>query len=174
MTARMAVIIALAAIAPEVWAETENHSRTKGSIEEFRIYTKCLGVILVVEHLSEDAEKIGLGREEIIAAVESRLRAAGLYQSGYFGFPEGSVVFFPHLYVNVNVKGNAYSVLVELKKWVNEPLSGQLNFAQTWRIGKLGTQGSENPSIMSAVRSLTDQFVDEWNKVNKPDGKCVE
>ena len=133
MTVRMAVIIALVAIAPEVWAETENLSRTKGSIEEFRVYTKCLGVILVVEHLSDDARKIGLRREEIVAAVESRLRAAGLYQSGYFGFPEGSVVFFPHLYVDVNVKGNAYSVLVELKKWVSEPLSGQLNFAQTWR-----------------------------------------
>ena len=174
MTVRLAFILILVALSPKVWAETESLSRTKGSIEEFELYTKCLGVIPVVEHLSDDAEKIGLGREEIVAAVESRLRAAGLYQSGYFGFPEGSVVFFPHLYVDVNVKGNAYSVLVELKKWVNEPLSGQLNFAQTWRIGKLGTLGLGSPSIMSTVRSLTDQFVDAWNKVNKPDGKCVE
>ncbi len=168
------LVVALAAIAPEVWAETENLSRTKGSIEEFELYTKCLGVILVVERLSDDARKIGLVREEIVSAVESRLRAAGLYQSGYFGFPEGSVVFFPHLYVDVNVKGNAFSVLIELKKWVNEPLSGQLNFARTWRRGTLGTLGSGSPSFMSAVRSLTDEFVDEWNKVNKPHGKCVE
>lgn len=174
MTVRLAFILIRAAIAPEVRAETENLSRTKGSIEEFRLYTKCLGVILVVERLSDDARKVGLRREEIIAAVESRLGAAGMYQSGYFGFPEGSVVFFPHLYVNVNVNGDTFSVLVELKKWVNEPLSGQLNFAQTWRRGTVGTHRSGNPSIMSAVRSLADQFVDEWNKVNKPDGKCVE
>ena len=168
------LVVALAAIAPEVWAETENRSRTKGSIEEFELYTKWLGVILVVEFVSDDAREIGLGREEIIAAVESRLRAADLYQSGYFGFPEGSVVFFPHLYVNVNVKGNAFSILVELKKWVNEPLSGQLNFAQTWRTGTFEKHDGRSGSIMSAVRSLTDQFVDAWNEVNKPDGKCVD
>ena len=174
MTARMAFIIAFVAFAPEVWAEADTLSRTKGSIEEFRLYTKCMGVVPVVEHLSDDAKKTGLGREEIVAAVESRLRAAGLHQSGYFGFPEGSVVFFPHLYVDVDVKGNAFSVPVELKKWVNEPLSGQLNFAQTWRIGTFEKHKGRSGAIMSTVRSLTGQFVDEWNKVNKPDGNCIE
>ena len=107
----LVLVVLLAAIAPGDCVASGDPVKTKGSIEEFRLYTKCLGVILVVEHRSDDGRKIGLRREEIIAAVEARLRAAGLYQSGYFGFPEGSVVFYPHLYVDVNVKGNAFSVL---------------------------------------------------------------
>ena len=174
MKARVVFVVALVAIAAGVCAASDKSAKTKGSIEEFKLYTKWVGVALVVEHKSLDEEEAGLKRKEIIAAVESRLRAAGLYQSGYFGFPEGSVVFFPHLYVDVNVKGDAFSVLVELKKWVNEPLSGQLNFAQTWRIGTFEKHEGRSGSVVSTVRSLADQFVDAWNKVNKPDGKCVE
>ena len=174
MKARVVFAVALVAIAAGVCAASDKRVKTKGSIDEFRLYTKCLGVILVVEHLSDDARKIGLKREEIIAAVESRLRAAGLFQTGVFGFPEGAVVFFPHLYVNVDVIGQAYRVLLELKTCVHEPLSGQFNFAQTWRSGTSGIYAKSSRRIMSSVRDLTDQFIDEWNKVNKPDGKCVE
>ena len=107
----LVLVVLLAAIAPGDRVASGNRVKTKGSIEEFGLNTICLGVILVVEHLSDDARKTGLRREEIIDAVEARLRAAGLYQSGYFGFPKGSAVFFPHLYVDVNVKGDEFSVL---------------------------------------------------------------
>ena len=107
----LVLVVLLAEIAPGDRVASGNRVKTKGSIEEFGLNTKCLGVILVVEHLSDDARKTGLRRKEIIAAVEARLRAAGLYQSGYFGFPEVSAVFLPHQYVDVNVKGDEFSVL---------------------------------------------------------------
>ena len=165
---------ALMAIASGVCAASDSRPKTKGSIEEFKLYTKCVGVSLVVEHKSQGAEETGLTRKEIVAAVDSKLRSAGLYQSDFFGFTEGSVVFLPHLYMHVSVIGQSFCILLELKKWVHEPLSGQLNYTQTWRTETSGIHGTSSRRIMSSVRDLTDQFIDEWNKVNKPDGKCVE
>ena len=174
MIARVVSIVALLTFGAGVCAASDSRPGTKGSIEEFRLYTECVGVIPVVERISDDAEKAGLERKRIIAAVETRLRSAGLYQSSFIGFSEGSVVFLPHLYVHVNVMGPSYLVLLELKKWVHEPLSGQLNYAQTWRTETSGIHGSNSRRIMASIRDLTDQFIDEWNNVNKPDGKCVE
>ena len=127
----------------------------------------------MVEHKSHDAEETGLKRKEIIAAVESRLRSAGLNQSSFFGLTEGSVVFQPHLYMHVNVIGQSFYVLLELKKWVHEPLSGQLNYSQTWRAETSGIHGTSSRRILSSVCDLTDQFIDAWNNVNRPDGKCL-
>ena len=174
MKTRVVFVAALVAIAAGVCAASESRPKAKGSIEEFKLYTKCVGVSLVVEHKSQGTEETGLKRKQIVAAVESRLRSAGLYQSSFFGFTEGSVVFLPHLYMHVNVIGQSFYVLLELKKWVHEPLSGQLNYTQTWRSETSGIHGTSSRRILSSVRDLTDQFIEEWNKVNKPGGKCVE
>ena len=174
MKPRVVFVAALVAIAAGVCAASDSPPKTRGSIEEFKLYTKCLGVSLVVEYRSQNAEETGLKRKEIVAAVESRLRSAGLHQSSFFEFSEGSVVFLPHLYMHVNVIGQSYFVLLELKKWVHEPLSGQLNYSQTWRAETSGIHGTSSRRIMASVHDLTDQFVEEWLKVNKPDGKCAE
>ena len=174
MKTRVMFVAALMAIAAGVCAASDSRSKTRGSIEEFKLYTKCVGVMLVVEHRSQDAEETRIERKEMVAAVEARLRSAGLYQSGFVGFSEGSVVFLPHLYMHVNVIGQSFYVLLEMKKWVHEPLSGQLNYSQTWRAETFGIHGTSSRRIMSSVRDLTGQFIDAWNKVNKQDGKCVE
>ena len=174
MYARVVYVVAMIAFGAGVCAASDRRVKTRGSIEEFELYTKCVGVLLVVEYRSQDAEETGLTRKEIVAAVESRLRSAGLNESSLLGFSEGSVVFLPHLYMHVKVIGQSFCVLVELKKWVHEPLSGQLNYSQTWRAETSGIHGTSSSRIMSSVRDLTNQFVDAWNKVNKPDGKCVE
>ena len=174
MKTRVVFVAALFAIAAGVCAASDSAPKTRGSIEEFKLYTKCVGVSLVVEHKSQGAEETGLKRKQIIAAVETRLRSAGLFQSSFFGFSEGSVVFQPHLYMHVNVIGQSFCVLLELKKWVHEPLSGQLNYSQTWRTETSGIHGTSCRPILSSVRDLTEQFIEEWHKVNRPDGKCVE
>ena len=173
MKTRVVFIAALLPIAAGVCAPSGGPPKTRGSIEEFKLYTKCLGVSPVVEYRSQNAEETGLKRKEIVAAVESRLRSAGLHQSSFFGFSEGTVVFLPHLYMHVNVIGQSYFVLLVLKKWVHEPLSGQLNYSQTWRTETACIHGTSSRQIMSSVRDLTDQFIDAWNNVNRPDGKCL-
>ena len=49
--------------------------------KRFELYNGCLPMDLVVEVLSDDAKEIGLSREAIQNALESRLRAARLYQN---------------------------------------------------------------------------------------------
>ena len=65
----------------------------------FQLWSACPPLDLIVEGLPEDAEEIGLTRERIQTAAESRLRAARLYdaEAGHY------------LYVNVNVVGRAFS-----------------------------------------------------------------
>ena len=151
MKTRVVFVAALFAIAAGVCAASDSPPKTRGSIEEFKLYTKCLGVSPVVEYRSQNAEETGLKRKEIVAAVESRLRSAGLHQSSFFEFSEGTVVFLPHLYMHVNVIGQSYFVLLELKKWVHEPLSGQLNYSQTWRTETSGIHGTSSRRILSSA-----------------------
>ncbi len=67
----------------------------------FRLWNACRPLDLVVEGLTEDAEEIGLTRERIQTAAESRLRAARLYDAEAADH---------YLYVNVNVVRRAFSI----------------------------------------------------------------
>ena len=112
------------------------------SIKRFQLFNACRPMRLVVERLGDDATEIGLKKEALQAAAESRLRAARLYTAripaprDYRTAPdladfEGEKAFekwmaesqkweaenpphdAPYLYVNVNVAGPAFSVSVE-------------------------------------------------------------
>ena len=54
-------------------------------IKSFELFSDCLPTHLAIGELSRDASKIGLTKESIQAAVESRLRSARLYDSETFG-----------------------------------------------------------------------------------------
>ena len=84
---------------------------------------------LVVENLPPDASKIGLTVGSLQAAVESRLRAARLYDSE---------VLSPRLYVNVNVVGSAFGVRFQYDKLFYDPSSDFTNIAATWDTGSTG------------------------------------
>ncbi|MDE2887651.1 MAG: hypothetical protein OXR72_05500 [Gemmatimonadota bacterium] len=177
MITRGVVVFALITIAPIVCAESDisaNMDPYDRKIYDFQLNTKCRGVNLVVEQLSDDARKMGLQKKKIVTAVESRLRSANLYDPNPYGSPEGHYTPKPYLYVNINVVGPAFSARLELTKYINDPLSGRSGSAATWKQGSLGTHGNRSDYIVSAVRELMDHFVNEWYKVNKPDGKCVE
>ena len=91
------------------------HAQQDPSVEEmppelahFALWTGCQPMYLLVEDLPDGAAKIGLTRESLQNAAESRLRAARLYDESLNGY----------LYINVNVIGPAFSVTVEFKKRV--------------------------------------------------------
>ena len=167
-------VVGLIAIATSVGAESDSTAQSEISIEEFELYTKCLGVRPVIEDLPKDAEKISLDRDDVIAAVESRLRSSGLYQSGLYQLVDWKLAVNPVLYVNVSVIGPAFFVKLELRKHLQDPFFGGSGFAMTWNASTLGTHGGGGDYILSTVRNLTDKFINEWYKVNKPEGKCVE
>ena len=53
--------------------------------ERFNLFNACRPMRLVIQDLDDDATEIGLTREMLKAAAESRLRAARLYTGGGLG-----------------------------------------------------------------------------------------
>lgn len=130
------------------------------SIKRFQLFADCRPMRLLVERLPDGASKIGLTKEAIQAAVESRLRSARLYRS-MPGSP------FHYLYVNVNVFGRAFSIGLEFRKRVRDILSGDTGRAATWNAGATGTHGGSANYIVSHVSRFMDRFLVEFLRVNE-------
>lgn len=152
------VALALAALALLFLAGRAAGETAKERVERFELFGDCKPMALVVENLPPDASKIGLTVDSLqAAAVESRLRAARLYDSE---------VLSPRLYVNVNVVGGAFSIRFQYDKLFYDPLSGFTNIAATWDIGSTGTHGGDAGYILSWVSQYMDQFLLEFLRVN--------
>ena len=125
--------------------------------DRFRLFADCGPMGLVVEELNEDATKIGLTKESIQAAAESRLRSARLYNTN------GD----PYLSIQVNVAGRGFSVRLEFRKWVSDPLSGEEAYAATWKNGATGIAASGSGFILSTISQYLDRFLVEFLRVNE-------
>lgn len=132
------------------------------SVEErsqrFQLFADCRPMRLLVEYLPPDASKIGLTREAIQAAAESRLRSARLYRS---------IRLAPYLYINVNVFRRSFNIRLAFKKKVHDPLSGITGIAVTWNAGSTGTHGGSASYILSALSQHMDKFLVEFLRVNE-------
>ena len=156
------VALALAALALLFLAGRAAGETAKERVERFELFGDCKPMALVVENLPPDASKIGLTVDSLqAAAVESRLRAARLYDSE---------VLSPRLYVNVNVVGGAFSIRFQYDKLFYDPLSGFTNIAATWDIGSTGTHGGDAGYILSWVSQYMDQFLLEFLELNYGEG----
>lgn len=127
-------------------------------MERFALLSDCQRMLLTVEGLSEDAADIGLTRDSLIAAAESRLRAARLYTDALPG---------PVLYVNVTVIEVAFSINLELKKAVLDPASGEIGLATTWDTGSTGTHGGDAGYVVNSVSQHLDHFLADYLRVNE-------
>lgn len=134
------------------WAET-----AVSGLDRFRLFNNCRSLDLVIEDLNKDAPRIGLKKKEITIAVRSRLRAARLYSKGQLAY----------LYVNVTVTNLAFGIKVEYKKWLGDAVSGERGGATTWDAGSIGTHGQDSGYILSSVSRHTDEFIDEYLRVNE-------
>ena len=141
----------------------------------FALCPSTEGMRLVVDSLDEDANREDLTEEQIRNAAESRLRAAGIYDSKAT----------PYLYVNVNVgrpeKGSRhfpyYSIGVEYKRVLfDDRVLGlgyrvldydwgdQLyGFATTWDIGGAGR--GDSSYLLSNLSRLLDKFLVDYLRV---------
>ena len=98
-------------------------------MKSFELFSDCLPIHLYIGELSRDASKIGLTKESIQAAVESRLRSARLYDSETFG----------KLGVVVGVSGENFGVNLSYAKLVYDAASNRHDFAWTWQKITLGS-----------------------------------
>ena len=129
--------------------------------ERFKLFNACKPMQLVVESLPSGATALGLTRESLQAAAESRLRAARLYTEA----PEKADLAW--LYVNVNVVGLGHNISVQYKKSVTDAF-GISGFAPTWEDGSTGTQGMTGASfILSGLAPLLDKFLAAYLRVNE-------
>ncbi len=159
----MAILLALFSIVQTAEASSK--------MQRFQLYTRCLGVHLVVEELPDNAERINLTREQIIKVAMDKLQKAQLYVPRKFvvGAPDE---IHPILYVNVNLSRTAFSIGIELRKVVLDNYSKREEYAVTWRIGTVGVHGFRNQFILRMVDKYTGVFIEEWTRVNRP--KCAE
>ena len=127
--------------------------------DRFRLFNECGPMDLIVEDYKDNASwaDIGLTVDRIQTMAESRLRAARLYDA----------LALPYLYVNVNVVGRGYSLTVDYRKVVYDPVSGETYNAMTWDIGSAGTHGGDAGSILQGLSEHLDRFILEYLRVNE-------
>ena len=133
---------------------------TSNRSERFRLFNACRPMRLAVEQLNDDAANIGLTRETLQAAAESRLRAARLYTE------DPTRADFAYLYVNVNVTGRAFNISLGYSKWVTDEF-GQTSTAQTWHTGGTGTLGGDTGHVVSSLSRELDTFLAAYLRINE-------
>ena len=150
---RAAVVLGLVALTLSFPASGE----TDNPLRHFKLFAECRPMDLVVEGLPSAAAEIGLTKESIRAAAESRLRATRLFS------PESK----QYLYINVNMGSAAFSLSVEYYKTVYDPLSGLSFSTPTWNSGATATHGRQSDYILSTLSRNLDLFLVEYLRVNE-------
>ena len=125
--------------------------------KRFQLLTYCEPMFIAVESLNQHALKIGLTMESIQNVVESRIRSARLFDK------QASKAY---LYVNVHIVGPAYSIDVEFKKMLFDPLSLDTWPATTWHSASTGTHGGNSSYILSSISQHIDRFLVQFLRVN--------
>ena len=153
-------LVALGLFAMPVRAEDDAtlRARAKANIDRFQLWNDCRPMGLIVERLNSDSEKIGLTKEAIEVAVRSRLRSARLFSD--------DIPKIYYLYINVNVKNRAFNISVDYEKPLYDTKSEITQIATTWSKGMVGVHGGDANYILSGVSQKTDQFIDEYLRVN--------
>ena len=137
--------------------------------EQFQLYNACMHLATSVG-LEVGAEDVpGLVEADIEAALESRLRAARLYDA------QASSYLLAHvkpMSVEMGERrvGWAYVIDFSFKKQVRDERSGQGGYAETWSQGLIGTapdDSSAGGAILQSIRAYMDQFIAEYLRVNE-------
>ena len=128
--------------------------------ERFQLFNDCepMGLAVVVFDNDGEAENIGLIKERVQFAVESRLRGARLFRSGYS---------LPSLDVTVGVVGSAFRITMGYSKMLFDLVSDRVGAATTWSDGTFGTHGSNADFIVSSLSEILDKFLTEYLRVNE-------
>lgn len=124
----------------------------------FKLWTDCAPLLLVVDDLPPDAADIGLTRQSVETLVHIRLRAAQIYST------KGGT---PYLHVNVSVRGGNHSIVFKFGKNVTDSKYSLLSgYATTWSRENGGTHGENVELLRQSISEFTDEFVDEYLRVN--------
>lgn len=120
-----------------------------------------MGLLVEGERLEKDtdAAKIGLTKETIQTAAEARLRAARIYEKSDFK-PQ-------YLYVNVNVVGRAFSISIELQRFLANTGYGESGYVTVWDTGGTGTHRDNATYILGGISRYLDKFIAAYLRENE-------
>ncbi len=128
--------------------------------EKRKLFARCTPVGLGVENLGkEEAKKIGLTKEAVVNAVESRLRAARLFETEILGSQ--------YLYVNVNLVGNSFNVQTQLDRFLDDTGYGYSGVVTVWNVGLTGTHGAIGQYVLGVVSEHIDEFLTKYLSANE-------
>ncbi|MCY3788885.1 MAG: hypothetical protein OXH63_08860 [Gemmatimonadetes bacterium] len=115
---------------------------------------------IAVEDIGSNEKRIGLTEYSLEASVESRLRAASLFDADASSSS-------PRLVVRVSVLGQACGVDLQFNKMVLDFASGEYLLATTWSKSSICTHGRDAGYVRSIVADFMDQFMLEYLRVNE-------
>ena len=127
----------------------------------FQMFNNCEPMSLAVEVSGddEDVKKVGLTKERVQFAVESRLRGARVFKS---------YLSLPGLEVHVTVLDGAFTISMRYNKTLFDSVSGKNSFAPTWDRWILGIHGQPGSEyIVSGLSEFLDEFLTEYLRVNE-------
>lgn len=105
-----------------------------------------------------DAEEIGLAKDPVQAAAESRLRSVRLYENSNAT---------PFLSITIGVLRCAFSIHVQYHKRLFDYQSGLSFGTVTWERNTIGIHGKDSRFILSSVSEFLDNFLVEYLRVNE-------
>lgn len=127
-----------------------------------RLFTLCAPMDFAVEDLApEGAQRTGLAKKSIEAAVESRLRSAGLF------VPLEKQGRGQFLQVAVTISGLAFGIEVRLNRRLDNLGYGVPGYATVWDTGSVGTHGNNGQYILGSVSGHLDKFIASYLRVNE-------
>ena len=159
----MAKVIIVAALVLAIGA-MPGSAATANEVERRQLYTACAPMDFVVESLdAEDSQRTGLTEQGIANAVESRLRAARLLTP----IAEQTLNKEQYLYINANLTDHAFSINVELNRYLKDIGYGFGGYVAVWRRGGAGTHGGNGQYLLGVVSKYLDQFLSSYLRVNE-------
>ncbi len=124
--------------------------------DRFQLFNDCQPMDLIVEDLSSDERALGLTKVGIESRVVSHLRSARLYDPSSDAF----------VYILISALNQAYVVIVELNKVVDDVATTLRYFAATWDRKTIGT-GARADTILGVVDEHLNDFIGQYLRVNR-------
>ena len=133
----------------------------------FQLYNACKPLDIAVTHDIGESMRV-LVEEEIEAALESRLRAARLYDSESSSYLSIYVQLLESR-VGGRQVGWVYATDFEFVKRVRDKASGISRLLPTWKRGHLGIapDSGVGDAILGIIRGSMDQFLADYLRVNE-------
>ena len=152
----MSAILTTAALAILAYAvPSQEHDNRPTELDRFNLYTKCqrVQVLFEVEGVEED---------RVRATVESRLRAARLYEP-----PSGQSEHGAYLVVTVVLVDPISIINTELFKRLFDPITRTEKIVATWSSPRHAPNNKRPKDALAALAESMDAFISDYLRVNE-------